>query len=44
MSICPDCGKRVKKASGDKIKIKGVWHHKSKCKRRKEWQKIQQAQ
>ena len=30
MSTCPICKKRVKTASGDKIKRKGVWQHKHK--------------
>ena len=35
MSICPVCKKRVKIASGDKIKRKGVWQHKHKPNYRK---------
>lgn len=35
MSICPKCGKPVKKSSGDKKKIKSVWVHRSRCKRAK---------
>lgn len=34
MSICPKCGERVKQGSADKKKVKNVWVHKSKCKRK----------
>lgn len=39
MSICPICKKRVKFASGNKIKRNGVWQHKHSPKWRENWLK-----
>lgn len=37
MSICPNCGNKVKQNSANKHKVKGVWIHKN-CKQRRFYQ------